>query len=503
MKRIVSFLVSLVIGIWATSLPSAIFAQEPSSGAAVNIGAVVNIGSNRELFVDQYLIGSLNGTTQKLWPPRDEGPVLFLDRPWEGEMSIYMTVLYNGSKYQLYYRGSPAPGKGTPAIDRSCYAESGDGIHWTRPDIGVFRWEGTEETGTVETNVLFEGKSAMGHNFSPFYDTNPACPTNQRYKALAGLDMTGLMAFVSPDGIHWSKLQEEPVAKHENFKLDSQNVAFWSESERKYVCYLRGWDGYRTVIRIESDDFLHWEPQGGTFMTYGDTPREQIHINQTAPYFRAPQLYIATAARFMEGKRAVTPEEAAACSVVPGQDESCSDSVLMTTRGGNVYDRTFMEGLIRPGLDPGDWISRTNYPVRGIVQTGPDEMSMYVERFYNQPRARIHRYTWKLDRIASINAPYSGGEFRTRPLVFSGEDLFINANTSAAGTIQVEILDKNGQPIPGYELEHSPVLTGNWIEKKIRWVDDKNVASLAGQEVILRFVMKDADLYALRFGIPE
>ena len=64
-------------------------------------------------------------------------------------------------------------------------------------------------------------------------------------------------------------------------------------------------------------------------------------------------------------------------------------------------------------------------------------------------------------------------------------------------------LDKNGQPIPGYELDKSPVLTGNWIEKKIRWAEDKSAASLAGQEVILRFVMKDADLYALRFGVEE
>ena len=162
-----------------------------------------------------------------------------------------------------------------------------------------------------------------------------------------------------------------------------------------------------------------------------------------------------------------------------------------------------MEGLIRPGLDPGDWTARTNYPVCGIVQTGPDEMSMYVERFYAQPRARVHRYSWKLDRIASVSAPYAGGEFRTKPLIFSGEDLFINANTSAPGTIQIEILDKSGQPIPGYELDKSPVLTGNWIEKKVRWAEDKSAASLAGQEVILRFVMKDADLYALRFGAEE
>ena len=62
---------------------------------------------------------------------------------------------------------------------------------------------------------------------------------------------------------------------------------------------------------------------------------------------------------------------------------------------------------------------------------------------------------------------------------------------------------QSGQPIPGYELDKSPVLTGNWIEKKVRWAEDKSAGSLAGQEVILRFVMKDADLYALRFGAEK
>ncbi len=480
MKQTMIFLASLAMGWLSFASEAALHAQEPSAGEAVHIG------SNRELFVDQYLIGSLDGTAQKLWPPRDEGPILFLDSPWEGELSTYMTVLHVGSKYQLYYRG-----KGS-----TCYAESEDGIHWTKPNLGLASWGENHNT-----NLLFGPEPELSHNFAPFYDTNPNCPPDQRYKALAGLG--GLVAYVSPDGVHWKKLREEPIIRHPNYKLDSQNVAFWSESEGKYLCYLRGWDGYRTVIRIESDDFLHWGPEGGVFMTYGDTPREHIYINQTTPYFRAPQIYIAAAARFMEGKRVVTPEEAKACSVVPGEDSSCSDSVVMTTRGGGVYDRTFMEGLIRPGFDPGDWIARTNYPVRGIVQTGPDEMSLYVERFYNQPRARVHRYSWKLDRIASINAPYAGGEFRTRPLIFSGEDLFINANTSAPGTIQIEVLDKNGQPIPGYELDKSPVLTGNWIEKKVRWAEDKSAAPLAGQEVMLRFVMKDADLYALRFGAEE
>ena len=155
MKRTIILLASLVMGALSFASEAALFAQEA--------GEAVNIGSNRELFVDQYLIGSLDGTTQKLWPPRDEGPVLLLDRPWEGEYSAYMTIIQVGSKYQLYFRGEPRPEDGTSEVGRACYAESEDGIHWTRPDLGAFRWKGTEET-----NVLFEGTPEVGHNFAPF-----------------------------------------------------------------------------------------------------------------------------------------------------------------------------------------------------------------------------------------------------------------------------------------------------------------------------------------------
>ncbi|MBQ3332887.1 MAG: hypothetical protein IJG83_05650, partial [Thermoguttaceae bacterium] len=162
MKRTMILPACLAIGWLFFVLPSALCAQETDTGEAVNIG------SNRELFVDQYLIGSLDGTAQKLWPPRDEGPVLFLDRPWEGEFCLYMTVIHVDSKYRLYYRGGPTPGKGDGTDDRTCYAESDDGIHWTRPNLGFFSWEGNDQT-----NILFDTDPQLSHNFAPFYDTNP------------------------------------------------------------------------------------------------------------------------------------------------------------------------------------------------------------------------------------------------------------------------------------------------------------------------------------------
>ena len=44
---------------------------------------------------------------------------------------------------------------------------------------------------------------------------------------------------------------------------DSQNVAFWSQSEQCYVCYFRTWKkvgktNYRWISRSTSEDFVTW-----------------------------------------------------------------------------------------------------------------------------------------------------------------------------------------------------------------------------------------------------
>ncbi len=86
---------------------------------------------------------------------------------------------------------------------------------------------------------MLAGMAPYSHNFAPFADTRPGIPAAERYKALAGTVESGLAAFVSPDGLRWRKLREEPVMRDGAF--DSQNVAFWSSHEKCYVCFFRTW----------------------------------------------------------------------------------------------------------------------------------------------------------------------------------------------------------------------------------------------------------------------
>jgi len=485
---------SLAPRAWAL-LVAGISLTGPLHGQQAAPGALA-IGDSRQLFLDDHVVESMSGLRFELGSPRDEGAVFHFDQPWEGRFSGYSTVLHDGDRYLLYYRGLPEAGADNTDREVTCVALSEDGRSWTRPELGLF-----EVNGSRQNNVVLAGAAPASHNFTPFLDARPGVEPTQRFKALAGSELSGLMAFTSADGLRWTRLGAEPVLTAGEF--DSQNVAFWSVSEDRYVCYFRTWtgegySGFRTVSRSTSPDFLSWsEP---VEMVLGDGPPEHVYTHQTHPYFRAPELYVSIGARFFPGRRVVPEAEAEALGVHPRYGSDCSDAVLMTTRGSDTYDRTFREAFLRPGIGLGNWVSRSNFPALGVVQTGPHEMSLYVNQNYAQPTAELHRYSMRLDGLASLRASADGGEWTSRPLTFEGERLDLNFATSAGGGIRVELQDEAGRPLPGYSLEESVELIGNEVERSARWTGGANLAWLAGRVVRLRFRMVDADLYSFRFA---
>ena len=440
---------------------------------AVEKVPAVDIGSRRELFVDHFLIGKMTGLTLRLHEPRPAPP---MEEP--ANNLEYGTVIKDGDTYRLYTRDGRGAKFDGDSTEVTRYCESRDGIRWTRPKLGLH-----EVDGSRDNNVILHEKSVC-HNFSPFLDTRPGVPKDERFKALAGTILRnpggGLVAFASGDGIHWRRLRQEPVLTKGAF--DSQNVAFWSESEHRYVAYVRTFtagvstatewrlDGLRSVSRTVSDDFIHWSdpvPLNPNF------PGEHIYTTLTHPYFRAPHLYIALPTRFH-------PERG-----------SSTDILFMTARGDARYDRTFREAFIRPGLDPARWGNRSNYAALGVVPTGPGEMSIYTTPF--------RRFTLRTDGFASVHAGADPGELLTKPLVFSGSELVLNYSTSAGGSVRLEIQDGAGVTFPGYALEEHQTLVGDSVEQAVRWGKGGNLSAFAGQPVRLRFVLQDADVFALQF----
>nr|WRX36719.1 hypothetical protein [uncultured bacterium] len=459
--------------------------------AALHASDPVDIESQRELFVDQYLIASLDGARLVLHRPQAREKVFEFDAPWEGLYSGYETVLKDGNTYRFYYRGMPEP---THDLDTevTCVAESKDGIHWTRPKLGIYEVRGTKENNAV----LARNRGC--HNLAPFIDTCPNCAPNQRYKALGGTGEPGLLAFVSPDGLHWKQIQAEPVITQGAF--DSQNNAFWSVSEEQYVCYFRVFrDGKRWIARTTSDDFVDWADP--IDLELDDRPREHLYTNQIDPYLRAPQIYLGLPTRFLPGRRVVTDEEARRIGTPTEWNyaNDCTDILLTSARGGANFKRTFMEAFIRPGADLRNWTSRANYAARGILQTGARELSIYVKHNSGYASTHLRRYTIRPDGFVSVSGSYAGGEMTTKPLRFSGNRLKINFASSAVGGLRVELQTPDGQPIKGFALADCPEVIGDRIEQIVRWASGPDVGELAGQPVQLRFVLKDADLYSLQF----
>ena len=451
------------------------------------------LGNQRELLVDQYLVESMDAIQHVLNTPTPMNVAIKFDQPWEGRYCGYVTVIKDGADYKLFYRGIPTSGNDGRDGEVACYAESKDGINWTKPELGLF-----EHDGSTANNIIVN-EPPYTHNFAPFLDANPEAAADARYKAVGGTSKSGLKAFASPDGIHWRAIQDTPIITEGAF--DSQNVAFWSAHEQQYVCYLRTWSeskwgGFRSISRCTSRDFVHWTTPKE--MDYGDTTREHLYTNQTTPYFAAPHIYIALAARFMPGRRVATEAEAKAFGVESTYSGDCSDSVFMSSRGGYQYDRTFMEGFITPGIGLENWTSRTNYTARGIVPIDDKTMSIYVQERYGQPTAQLRRYTMRQDGFAGFKAPYSGGSWTSKVLQLDGDALNLNFSTSAAGGIKVEIQEADGSPIPGYSLDECTELIGNHINRAGQWEKGSDIKNLANQSIRLHFVMKDATLYALQ-----
>ncbi len=494
---------SRFLAILLAAAPLATFASEAS------VAAPVEIGGRRELFVDHFLLDQLNGTRLQLHAPRDEGVAFAFDQPWEGLFSGYVTILtLEDGRLRAYYRGKAVANRDGSDEEITCVAESADGRAWTKPELEIH-----EIMGQRRNNVVLRQTETAAHNFSPFRDERPGVPEDEKFKAFGGtVQGGGLLAWKSPDGLRWTKMAEKPVITKEmvpyKYMFDSQNVAFWSAAEGKYVAYYRVFeDGIRRIVRSESEDFLTWSPP--VLLGYRNpgtkAPIEHLYTNQTHPYFRAPHLYVAIAARFMPGRQVLSEAQAQAIGVNPGYFKDTSDAIFMTTRPGEGgdhlahYDRTFLEGYIRGGIGAQNWVSRTNYPALNVVPTGAEEMSVYVNQDYAQPSAHLRRYAMRTDGFSSLHCGYAGGHAISKPLVFSGRELSLNFSTSAAGGVKVGIEDADGGPIEGYSVADCVMQIGNELDRRVAWKSGADLSSLAGKPVRLRFSMKDADIYSFQF----
>lgn len=444
--------------------------------------APLDLGSRWELFVDEYLVAQKNGVALKLAEPVRREVVLTTDQPWEGQTCAYFSVIQDGKKVRLYYRGSDG-GSDHSDAQVTCMVESDDGIHFTRPKLGLI-----EAGGTKDNNVIWRGVES--HNFAPFLDSNPNAKPEERYKALGGVKQPGknwaqgmtpggLYAFASADGIHWKKMKTEPVITKGAF--DSQNLGFWDSTRNRYVSFSRIFSNkVRAIQSMTSNDFLAWS-DGVPHIYAEGVPAEHFYTSATVPCPTAPHFFFSFPKRF-----ATTRVK------VPGHigGKGVSDAVFMSSRDGTHWDRPFLEAWVRPGPDIGNWTERSNMTACGIYESSDKEWSLYISEHYRHPDHRIRRLTVRKQGFASMHADAKGGEFTTKPFKFAGAKLLLNSSTSAVGFIKIEALDEGGAVVA-----KSGEIFGDEFEANVL-----DVSKLAGKTISLRVQMKDSDIYALRFA---
>ena len=434
------------------------------------------IGQRRELFIDDFLLdGTSGGMQRRLHHPDPREVVLTLDKPWEGETSAYFAMVRDGERVLMYYRGQVSPGS---AGQVCCVAESSDGIHFERVNAGLFEYDGSRDN-----NIIWQGVGA--HNFTPFLDSNPSAAADERFKALGySHHGRGLGVFGSPDGIKWRELLDHPAITEGAF--DSQNLAFWDPLRECYVDFHRkGRNGVRDIMTCTSKDFRTWTDP--VFLEYDDARSEHLYTNGILPYSRAPHIYLGLPARFVPNRTKVEGREP------PG----ISDAILMSSRDGLNFHR-WSNAFIRPSTEPEVWTDRNNYPAWGIIESGPEELSIYWTEHYRHPGMRLRRGVIRKDGFVSLQSAGQVGEALTRPLEFEGNALEVNYATDATGWIRFELCKPDGTPVPGFTLYDSETLFGNELEGTVRWRGG-SLTAFAGQEMRLRIRMENADLYSLRF----
>ena len=473
--------------------------------AAVVAGSI-DIGSRRELFVDNYLIDRLERARQQLHHPVPREVAIVHDAPWEGNGCMYTTVFRDGDIYRMYYRGAQATYRGGKAQtgheEVTCYAQSRDGIHWTKPELGICEFNGSKQNNIILTPAEAEAT----HNFSPFRDMRPGVASAERYKAIGGFSP---LALASPDGIHWKKMQDRPVITKGRF--DSQNVAFWDQQRGEYRAYWRDLRNGRDIRTATSKDFLNWSES--VFIDYTPGRISDLYTNQISPYYRAPHILLGFPTRYIDPGWQPSTEalpqleyRRLRSSSTTREGTALTDGMFMSSRDGYLF-QVWPESFIRPGLRLKDnWFYGDNYQNWGLVETSshiegaPAELSLYVSEANSQNHpCRHRRYTLRIDGFVSVQAPLSGGELVTKPIIFSGNSLVLNFSTSVAGSIQVEIQDAIGEPISGYTLADCDKLYGDSLERVVTWENGPDVDSIAGKPIRLRFVLKDADLFSFQF----
>ena len=452
--------------------------------------------------------------------PEKKNIALVCDDIWEGVHNGYPTVMKVGDTYRMYYRALGQRGGILEKYDNPtrgvfCVAESTDGITFHKKNIGRFEYQGSKDN-----NVVFWSEEyKVTDTLTVFYDDNPACPENEKFKALARYSGTAILdLFISADGYEFTFVQGLDV----NGTFDSYNTVFFNKETGLYNLYFRGFhhpDGSSTKgfadanetsdirdIRLAvSKDFRNWDFVG--FVQLNSKKQIQPYTNQISQYYRDPKTFIGFPTRYYDRVK----EQDSYWTMPNG--EKRREFIKTQGRGGTALTdcgiMTSTDGLsfdLRPSafLTPGpehscNWWYGDGYISYGWVETLAEdgenkEISFYTGENYRVKRVNFRRYTIRLDGFFSWYGDGNGAEVITKPFVLENSRMFVNLAASALGGLKITLLDKEGKALPGYT---SHLLFGDSTNRPVTF--EKDLQALVGQTIQIRFQLDDCHLYSYTF----
>lgn len=460
----------------------------------------IDIDNKKILFVDEQYLAKADGLRLKLHPPRKTGEaILVSEHPWENATLNWFSVLQHGNKYRMWYECYDVAGWPTTDDTSFCYAESDDGLRWTKPKLGLVSYQGRKDN-----NILFrqigEGQArSRVHGSSIFLD--PSAPPESRFKCVSQGTFHGrsdrpqlIAGMTSADGLNWTRLSQ-PICP---VFADSQYSGFWDPALKKYVLFGRVGGRGRAVGRSISERFEEFPDLSLVTQTNERHPVDSDLYNPACiPYPGASQLYLMMPSLFQHKPDTL-------------------DIHLCVSRDGLQWTWPDQTVPFIPLGRPGEFDSGSLYMANGCFEVG-DELWFYysgsplkheeatLDKLAVPSNRRVFsRAIAERDRLVSVtdDAGGGGGILHTPLLRFSGQSLVINATARPGGHVRVGLLDALGKPIPGRGIEDCIALTTDNRSWTVAWTNGDRLSDWSKTPLQLLIGLKDAEVFGFQFTGP-
>jgi hypothetical protein len=425
---------------------------------------------------------------------------LLSDRPWEKSVSS-PTVLFDEGRFRCWYSAGLTGEPQKTTVEKGqvmelsgsalAYAESADGLKWTKPSLKLFSFQGSRENNLVSPfnngGSIFRDDHGLAEERYKGFDFGEL-PKEEIAGAASSMGRYGLYGVSSPDGYHW-KRNPKPLVRYFS---DTVNIAAWDGLLEKYVGFFRHHLSGRTISRAETADFWDWpEPQPLLYAGPLDGPAEDYYTNGYTHYPGDPQLRLLFAAIYH-------------------RDHDSVDVRLAVSRDGRAYSWVSYDPIIRLGA-AGQWDGGSIYAQPNLVQLPDGRLALpydgystthnevWFKNFYGDydSQSGIAWALWKDARLAGIEAAQLGS-FTTNSARFDGKQIQINARTMGAGSVEIELRER-GKPLEGFTFADFVPFRGDEVWANCQWKGRQDLAALRGKILELGVRLRAAKIFACRF----